>query len=476
VNFNTTPPLPVQKSELDQVMAHLFKSAEFLQMALPKLRDSDFDAQLERPHKLLWTIIERYHKTYGSLLPAEHIIPEVEKCIFNSVEFASRSVQDAIYHLAKYMVSYPVSSLNLSSTARILERFMFQRRVYSGFVMLAEAGLVSPENVKILGQESQETLVVQSTTSNPFECDMLGLRPKIRTGVSFVDELLNGGARAGEAYGFLAPTGGGKTTLANQIGISFARQKKHFVVFSYEQPTDNEYMVPVYACATGINRDRISAITTMQDLSEAEQRKFAEARKDLAAYLHYKDMSGTHSLAGSGGLEEIEAALVQFRDAKTPVSAFVIDWFWPMMQRRYTQEPTSRNQPNERIYAIKLVDELRQVCGRHNCWCWVNHQSAPATVSKSRKATWTDAAEVKGWSWYLTGCFALNDINEETCQATINFSKARNTKKAHRVIKLLGDIATFVDVSTAVSYNRRTSTYENKAKPGEVPDAGQVRL
>lgn len=476
MSLNTTPQPPVQKSELDQVMAHLFKSTEFLQIALPKLRLSDFDDQLERPHKLLWSIMEQYYRAYGSSLPAEHLIPEIEKRTLNSVEFASQSTRDAIFDLARYMVLYSAGALNVSSASQVLERFLFQRRIKPEVLMMAEANIVSPENLEVLRHETLDTKIAHSAPSKPFEGDgMFGLKPKTRTGVSFIDELLNGGTRAGETYGFLAPTGGGKTTLANQIGISYARQRKHFVVFSYEQPPDNEYMVPVYACATKIHRDRISMANSLQDLTPEEQQKYADAKRELSGYLHYSDMSGNHSTAGSGGVEEIEAALIRFRDAGMPIDGFAVDWFWPMMQRRYAHEPPRKDQ-NERLYAIRMVDDLRMACGRHNCWCWINHQSAPATVSRTRKAVWTDAAEVKGWSWYLTGCFALNDISEDTCRATLNFSKARNTRKNHKIIELQGEIATFADVSGSVSYNRRTSTYEAKGKPGSVPDAGQVRL
>lgn len=476
MSFNTTPSLPVQKSELDQLLAHLFKSPEFFQLALPKLQAGDFDSQLERPHKLLWAIMSQYHKTYGKALKAEHFLAEIDRYTFNSREFAGQSVLDAVYALAGYMVSYPASAINVSAAASGLERLLFQRRIRSDFLMLAEANLITPENLIALHKQSLDTKVAHSPTTEPFADDgMFGLKPRCGIGILFLDSLLNGGTRSGEVYGCLAPSGGGKTTLANQIGISYARQKRHFVVFSYEQPTDNEYMVPVYACATGISRDRIGAVNKLQELTDAEQAKFQAAKLDLVNYLHYMDMSGTHSTAGNGGVEEIEAALIRFRDAGMPVSGFAIDWFWPMMQRRYSHEPQRKDQ-NERTYAIKMVDDLRQACGRNECWCWVNHQSAPATVSKTRKAAWTDAAEAKGWSWYLTGCFALNDINEENCQATLNFSKARNTRKNHKIVKLLGEIATFIDVGATVSYNPRTRSYENKDRPGAVPEAGQVRL
>jgi hypothetical protein len=476
--------LRVTRAELDQMLAYLFKSPQMFQLALPKLTINDFDDQLERPHKLLWAIILDYHKQYGSMLPPSCIAAEIEKRASNSQEFMSTHQVDAVYALAADLVNYDVKSGPPESYfISLLDRFMFERRVRPMVLSASEKDDITPSMIAQLQVEMSNVKVVNSQDTNPFdeEGGMFGVKPRQGLNVSFLDELLGGGVRVGDTLGCLAPSGGGKTTLANQIAINYAvMQQKHFVIFSYEQPVDNEYMVPVYACATGIPRERIYDVKSLDDFTEIERNKFITIRNKVKTFLHYIDMSGCHSTAGNGGIEEIEATLIRFKNKGMPISAFAIDWFWPMMIRRHALDSAASKKQEERVYAVGMIDGLRQMCGRQSCWCWINHQTAPASVSKSKKSNWTNSAEFKSFAWYLSGCFALNDINEESCQATINYSKARNTKRGSKVIKLLGEIATFVDVSGSVTYDKRSGQYVDIDKPGAVPTdgigAGRVRI
>ena len=58
---------------------------------------------------------------------------------------------------------------------------------------------------------------------------------RVATGVEFLDIILNGGTIDGESIGILAPSGGGKSTVANMILAACVRRKVHCWYFSTEQ-------------------------------------------------------------------------------------------------------------------------------------------------------------------------------------------------------------------------------------------------
>lgn len=83
--------------------------------------------------------------------------------------------------------------------------------------------------------------------------------PRILSGVDFLDVRVGGGRGLVQsaAMGLVAPGGGGKTTLGNQIVIAQAMMGKPAIMVIAEQGMDADYRRNVLACATGLSTNTL---------------------------------------------------------------------------------------------------------------------------------------------------------------------------------------------------------------------------
>jgi RecA/RadA recombinase len=300
---------------------------------------------------------------------------------------------------------------------------------------------------------------------------LLGTTPRSPTGIQFIDVVLGGGTRGGELYGFLAPSGGGKTSLSHQIGVNGARRKRHIFTFSYEEsPMTNEYMVPLYSCATGMSRAVFDKVNPLSEMTPEQLEKLERARQEIGTYLHYVDMSGSFDNAGRGGAHELDAYIIEQRHAGIQPHGIIIDWLWPLFQRHYSDYKVDRKRIlEERGLAQRLMDEFKSVASRHNCWIWLNHQVAPAATSKKTPAGWTDAAEFKSFAWLVNVCIALGTLDDKQI-APFNCSKNRNFRTSKTYVQLKGEISTFFPMGKDMEYSSRTKNYVEVGQGTCTPD------
>jgi hypothetical protein len=324
---------------------------------------------------------------------------------------------------------------------------------------LSESGGLTVDSIRQLSARADESIISESIATRPFDQLILGATPRIATGIDVLDLMMGGGVRPRELYGFLAPSGGGKTTFSNQLAVSCARQKRHMAYFTYEDPPNAEFLVGVYACAAGVERAIVEKAQRPQDLPESARVRLAKAREELGPYLHYYDMSmQTNRRVGAMGPSEIEAVMRDLQTKGSPPFGFVVDYFWIMATRYFDQWEPAKGKGSkkleERTFAQRLMDELKVIAGRYSCWGWINQQLAPSESSKSRDMKWQDAAEFKSFAWNLSGCFALTMLDEHGV-GVLNYSKARNTKTGKQPIRLRGELARFEALSDDIVFDER---------------------
>ncbi len=474
---------PVTRHDLDVMMAHILRVPEVLHQAQLKGLDNDFNEATELDHKLLYRLASDFYGKTGRMITSELMFMEIGKVASNPL-YSDPQFVDGLFKLAGYCYfEFPANSLIAANAEQIMDDFLFDRRVINRMVGLVERGGICRDDWRQLQVEGNTAQLEAARIVEPFAMaseDVLGPLERQQLGVDVLDALMPG-PRSGELYGFLAPTGGGKTTLSMQMSIALAKRHEHVAFFTYEDEPNKEYMVPVLACATGINRSRVEKIRNVDDFTPDEKRRYEEARQSIGRYLHIIDLSGSRTAtAGRGGPPEIDSYLNRFEAQGIHISMFVLDWFWIMMRRYMSvyKRPKGDNMKQtleDRTFAQTLVDELKMICRKRGCWGWVNQQLSPAvSASKKKKMGWQDAAEFKSFAWFLNGCFALTELDEHQ-MATLNYSKARSSKTGYIAVELKGEEARFVNRSQDMTWSDRQRKLVVKGKENAPPEENLPR-
>lgn len=462
----------VGRADIDILLAHLVRCRQVIMMACAKLQLTDFDEVNERGHQIIWEASSTFFKEHNRPIPLEYLNASIELKVKSHPAFYDPNLQQAVYNLAYELFLIPEKDLVPGYALNIMQSFLFQRRVLGPMVDLVEKNDLDQQQFDVITKARSDSIIGQGLVVSPFDPsnNMLGATPRHPTGLVFVDKMLNGGPRPKEAYGFIAPSGGGKTTIGNQLAASYAGRAHRVLVCSYEEEVSNDYCIPLFACAARIKRDRLEHIKTIDDFTDEEKKRFRRAQDELSPYLRYVDLSGSkNSKSGRGGPPEIQAHISELASAGFAPEMVIIDWFLPMYMRYSATVPVAQGKKREeRHFAGTVIDEIKRVAETSNCIIWLNHQIAAAEGMKKRIVNWNDAAEFKQFAWYLNGCFGLSALNPDGV-GKLCLSKSRGTGTSHTVVRLEGEYATFVSAEGDMTYDSRSNDWVPKGKQNAVP-------
>lgn len=465
------------RSEMDMMMCHIVRLRPVMQAAHGQLKHDQFLPDSELVYRLIWVVVREFWDAHRQCITKPVLMASLDKKKEDHPEYFAGNIYDTIKETVELIYSFNEGDLIDVYGIDLLKKFLSERKIGAQLIDAAQKGAMEQRHVwnmfatmqQIDALTPMQTVFPFSTSTGP----LLGIKPREPTGVTFLDLLMGGGPRKGELYGFLAPSAGGKTTLANQIAINYTLSGKHLMFFTYEQPPDNEYMVPVYACAAQASRKKFEKIMqwsgNLDFLEPAERERFERVGKIINERLHYKDMtSGART-----GVDEIKTLVEREQnDIGAKIDAVIIDWFLPMAARSYDRLDLGYGKKKDlRTYMQDQIDRLKVVMVELDVWGWLTHQLNLTTGAKRNKLIgFEDAAELKSFAWYLNGCFCLTKMDDDY-MAPLNFSKARGQKSDKTVIKLLGEIATFVDAGDMV-FDQRQKKYVERGKENVIPRAG----
>lgn len=455
-------------------MAHLLRDQKVFLQANRLLKLEYFEEPAESQYKLMWACAQQFWKDNNKLIPVEHLYAMLQDRMRGTPRFGLPETQEAVLQSAYRIFCVPETSLFSEVAFKQIEAFINVRGLAPKMAEAVERGSEGiREFMSSMKREVGTQVCSGAEAVTPFlTAPKLGVLPRIPTGVTFIDLMLNGGPRIGEVYGFLGESGGGKTTMSNQVAISYARSKHRVAVFTYEEPVSNEYLIPVYACASGVSRNALEALPADFDPSQLDadtSERLKKAMDVIGPYLAFYDMSGIYDKRGYGGVEEIASILAQARDNGNPYEAIVIDWFWVLMTRVFGRDRKSKID-DERKYAQDVCDQIKNLAREFNVWALVMQQMAPAAAGGKKKKSWREAAEMRSFAWYFHGCLVLEPLNEQKIGA-LHLSKGRNMSAASTMVKLDGEHATFVSLSKDMVHDKRQDRWIDKGKVNAVPDA-----
>ena len=464
------------REDLGVLLMHLVRSPEVIQVALGAgLKPDDFDPSTEQVHALLWNISMAHWNSYSKVIAKQFVFPEMVRLI-KDTELDEQSFKDTCQATIEDIWSIEDRELLPALANKLVDEFIFERKVSMKFMdKLEKQGHLDPKLWDAFNEERAKFRVGTGSMITPFADNtepMLGQASREPTGVMFLDHMLGGGVRRGELYGFLAPSSGGKTTFSTQLLYEYCRRGHRAALLSYEEGVGPEYLSKLYSTSTGISLNRLEKISNVNEFTPEERVKYDRVKAELKDHLHIKDMSGSDgSGSGSGGVDEIDAMLTKQESMGQTLDAVIVDWFWPMLSRKFQLEESKRIQ-DERKYVQLVTDKLKQLALRHHCWIWVNQQVSPAKA-QSKKVEWYDCAEAKSFAWYMNGCFTLTGLSKENV-GTFRYSKARSSAKSEMIVRLKGEFARFEWVNDEVEYDERRKEYVMRADKNKVMDDPQT--
>lgn len=471
----TTATEAFNQNDLDMLIVYMLRVDSVLLEVHHKLNFEDFSGAYEKPHAMLYIIALEFFREHKRRVPFSLLGDLAIARMAGQPDFAYPQAQQMVFDLIMKAAELPEKDLVPSYGMQLLGIFLYNRRVGQKLAKIREqqnSGFMpSKEEIRALNAEVDHTQVSAVEMHSPFsdpEESMFGTAPMEPTGVDFIDLLLGGGVQAGRLYGFIAPSGGGKTTLSQQIAVAYAMSGKQMIFLSYEEGVDAEFMAPVIANAARIPRDIVTKAKTLRDLPPEYQASYKRASEKLGRFLHYADMSGKNN-AGFGGAAEIEQLVIRYQSNGVKVGGMVLDWFWLWVQRVYAVTKFPRGQEQDlRTFSQKLMDQVREIAKKYGIWIWVNNQTAPSEVGKGT-ANWTDSAECKSFAWLVSFCFALNLMDSDQI-AELNLAKGRAAKaQVKQQIQLIGEFAYFKALGDDMEWNPRLKKYEKIGESGKVP-------
>lgn len=277
---------------------------------------------------------------------------------------------------------------------------------------------------------------------NYFDEDNITLSqlPRDPTGVSGLDEVLGGGVRSGEVYGFLGPSGGGKSLTAVHCTSSRAKRRRHTAYFAYENPFHPEYTVRFYSVLAGIPRSRVDGKPNIEALDPADLVKIQAALREFKPYLHGIDMLKRG--AGSGGAQEVRSHLLELGDKIGEVPGLtVIDQYMPQIDRYVAAHNIKAD--NVRKLMQQQIDEYMLIASELSTSFLILHQLSPEACAQKpyQRPKMTDSAECKSFAFWMNNCIAMGTQDSEG-RCWLLADKARGTAKAAVIVRVNGEYQT----------------------------------
>ena len=470
------------------------------------------------PHKLLFNVLKAHWEENHELPNQVTLREDVKTILEHDNDLLNSSETKQIYSLIKaafdgeYWSGLSPTDTNLERRAYKFASILMQRAVALAAVRsLSNMQDLSefPDMLQDTMEAVQKTLLQNKGGANllfPDSWDTSNIFELTTTGLKFFDDLLNGGAKVGEAYGYMAPYGTCKTTVAvqlwseasklaavrtdNKIGLSF--------YVSYEAPQDElqqrilmydaqvhrnslEHMGKMGIAALGSNplepkeyeQSRFKELLEV-GLFKPERERVLESIQRLNNHCVLIDMTGgdkNNPGAGSGGVREIVRRIKAELLARGPnyvVQNVIIDYLGLLVDRDNSNR--GKKIPDDhKLYQTAVSDIVRLISVPFETHTWIIHQlsgEANSIINPTKKLDHTSAKGSKSFAENLHFCFVSGALTLEGLGMLSCTKQRRAKRKPSIIIRLLGE---FNCVAHA-----ETFTLDSKGKIVNKADLGSI--
>ena len=447
----------------------LVRNDELLRTAVAKVNGYQlFDNYTDPECALIWSVIADCYKACKGMPGLLVIRQELDSRLkfLNMLDPETvRGVFDLVIGIDEKELTMPVGTLYLEAALGEMMKIEWTKR-------LSRAGDID-EMKALAGTISRDAA---SMTAGTVEIDDFPLynpekfaHKSVRTplGLHFWDSMIGGGIADREVYGFIGPTGGGKTVFAISVFIARIMRLQHVNYYQYEQPVDGDIFERICTKLTGypIEEFRDKA---WDEVDVTARIKYCEAAQKWGKYAHV--ISFAEPGKGVGGADEIIAHCDKcIKEGRRP-SLIIVDWLGAMIER-YMAENNLNGESAYRRTASTLVDTIVSYCQKTGIAGLIFHQTrTEVSRAKSRyEPKATDAHEFRSFPNKLHAVFCLGTLHPQSKVAWFIADKLRRGPGKKVFIRLDGPNQTFEDAGGNYIVNHKG---EFVSKAGDrIPDA-----
>lgn len=486
----------ISRAQKEIIFRHILRFQSLWDLAKAHLRTSFFDPVDEIDLETVWRAAKIVVKQSGDRLPEDSTVTwaflagqvqAIAECQSERVTPQLLSwIVDPSGLLDRWFSTD--AGLNEDSARALLLLFFQEKEVFDplcAVISSIDTGKIPerlPEMLKML--QNRDSAISSSTKRTARSAAPLDyVRPSIvpeSTGLSYFDDLMNGGDVGGEVYGILGANGSGKTLTAVQSAFakSLVYQHAHDTagkslrtchIFHYEAGYD-EIMTRLLSCAAKVKFDRLS-ISGLDHLSrrgnlnpyekelfrkeiaqfgianvDGEYERVMQARCLLNRNIKLHDFSGSDDPSvGVGYVEEIARSLAyEVRHHNDSIGSVYIDYVGLCCRRHLLH-----NQKDvDRLFRHSVTNFAdachKQIAKPFNCRVWLFHQLSGEANRRQfgARLTHADSAESKSFGENLWFVFILGPRHPKTDVLELQFSKARRAPgmTTPPLLKMRGDI------------------------------------
>ena len=429
------------------LISQMIVDTAFIEKAVFALSPDEFSREEERPYKLAYTVLKEWWDTNRRPITEEILVAQITARLEGDPTFLSEEQKTELLTVTIPNAFTEYKAVPTRFMVQQLELFLHDRRVRPAAQKLSttEPGAEFEKRLVELRQAEVTSKVSTGKIVDIFHPNKIAIsaQPRLPTGLTVLDLLLGGGRRPGEVYGFIGPSGGGKTTLSVQAFVQSAKQKAHSAYFTYETDFQPELSNRIYSFAAGFGRKDIEG----KDLETMAPQHLDELKRCLGEYgeyFHAVDMKSGGAEVGIGGADEVAAQLREFDRRGTHIDFLIIDQYLPMIDRYIAARNLSVD--NRRVIMQQMVQQFMDIAqpSNLNCTILLVHQTGTAAAAKAptNPPEIMDAAECKSFPFWMTNCLALGTLDHNNV-CWITSTKARNTAKSQYAIRLNGEFNRF---------------------------------
>jgi hypothetical protein len=477
-------------------LMHAARCEKVFQAARMHLKPEHFSKIGESTYQTVWAALLDYYERQLEL-PDYHAL---SMRILNAIASTPSNVTDTAmvdaHSLVEWMYDkekYPDEELSPNEALETLREILLDRETGDAIrnAVLHAGGRHIHDLPKLLEKQQRRVEEINSIgraddddSTIPDNWDEV-IRPRLPTGVSFVDRIMEGGCEAGDCNVILGPAGGGKTTLSMQLACSIARLQTTYtgpnspiepglVVFvGYE---DGKRMMQIRAgsCAAHVLKNRLRSqieaggkLSTSGNLEQYEQIMYAgtpntierlgeqerleEIKPWMNKYLALVDYHDPKN-GGRGHITEIRQKLAALQQKRgLPIRAVFVDWAGVLV-RNYLL--ASYGKVESSTMSLELAGVLHrcksELAAPFGTTVWISHQVAgrhtgrpPATRPHHSEAQW--CTSFADYAWFAF-CLGNKDEEHNVCQFVA--SKTRHGESGPPVLlKINGAFCRMEDVS-----------------------------
>jgi hypothetical protein len=401
-------------------------------------------------YKFIWDILFEYYAEYGEL-PSEIFIrkeidlryPSFETRNLNAVpkETLLEIIEEGYRAKESAVDRQVIRGLikdHLSEKARALleDSEDLAEGIRRASHTLSQDPLQKVQEVQILAPLDKQ--------AEQFENDV-----KLPLYVDVVDQLLDGGMHVGNSLLIVAPTGGGKTTIAWQMLHGHALAGRHCMLLTFEQKFDNDLRLRACVLASGSTREAWDRIRdpndpmTVDHLPHDEVQRYHAVAPKIVEYGHVLDIWATEHSRVRSVTDLYQQAFNGLADQEIAplIDTVVIDWWGPLRNRLEESNPRMADATYMRHYMEDCKKAFKICSQEFGVRTVLLHQLSGATQKKSHNAVVqsSEGMEDAALNQMFDYAMAMSKRNPTDDTFTIYLDKARGTKMGSIKAQMVGE-------------------------------------